>query len=142
MELALLQLDQISLLGQLANFKKVASSLDKEVLMRSVFLFSMGGNDYLIFNLKNPNATIAERRKFQRMVIGNSTNTLQEIYELGGRKFAFKNVAPAGCLPLIKQVYHQFNGSCFKERMIACCGTGQFNGQNCGGGVTGTNDYE
>ncbi|XP_031265277.1 GDSL esterase/lipase 1-like [Pistacia vera] len=182
----------ISLPGQLTNFKKVASSLDKEVLKRSVFLISMGGNDYFSFNNKNPNATLAQRQQFQRMVVGNLTNALKEIYELGGRKFAFQNVGPLGCMPLMKQFYPQLNGSCstnllvhatmhnralsnalkklesrltgfkysifdyytalldrinhaskygFKEGIIACCGTGQFNGQNCGGGFTGKDAY-
>ncbi|KAJ0007986.1 hypothetical protein Pint_29422 [Pistacia integerrima] len=116
----------INLPKQLAYFKKVASSLDKEVLMRSVFLISMGGNDYFSFNTKNPNATVAERQQYQRMVVGNLTTALKEIYDLGGRKFAFQNVGPLGC---------------FKEGIKACCGSGQFNGQNCGGGFKGKDAY-
>ncbi|XP_044485500.1 GDSL esterase/lipase 3-like [Mangifera indica] len=173
----------INLPQQLANFKKVASSLDKDVLLRSVFLISIGGNDYFSFNTKNPKATQAERKRYQRM----------EIYELGGRKFGFQNVGPLGCMPLIKQQsFPQLKGICntnfkymqhytikpfqkalkkletrltgfkysifdyyralldrinnaskygFKEGIIACCGTGQFYGQNCGGGFNGTTSY-
>ncbi|KAJ0007514.1 hypothetical protein Pint_29407 [Pistacia integerrima] len=47
----------INLPKQLANFKKVVRALDKDVLIRSVFLISMGGNDYFNFNTINPNAT-------------------------------------------------------------------------------------
>ncbi|KAJ0007663.1 hypothetical protein Pint_29891 [Pistacia integerrima] len=154
----------ISLPGQLTNFKKVASSLDKEVLKRSVFLISMGGNDYFSFNNKNPNATLAQRQQFQRMVVGNLTNALKEIYELGGRKFAFPEcwtigLALSNALKKLESRLTGFKYSIFdyytalldrinhaskygfKEGIIACCGTGQFNGQNCGGGFTGKDAY-
>lgn len=40
---------------------------------------------------------------------------MQEIYNTGGRKFAFQNVGPLGCLPMIKAVYPELNGSCVKN---------------------------
>ncbi|KAJ0076054.1 hypothetical protein Patl1_33815 [Pistacia atlantica] len=66
----------INLPEQLANFKKVVSSLDKDVLIRSVFLITMGGNDYFSFKTINPNATQTERKQYQRMVIGNLNNAI------------------------------------------------------------------
>ncbi|XP_031266797.1 GDSL esterase/lipase 1-like [Pistacia vera] len=120
-----------------------------------------------------------------RMVVANLTNGFKEIYNMGGRKFAIQSVGPLGCLPVIKAVHTDTNGSCvenflthanqnnkalsnqlskmakelsgfkysimdyffnllyrinnptkygFKEGKIACCGSGPYNGLNCGGG--------
>lgn len=70
---------------QVINFKKVVSSLAqkvgqaeaKKILMRSVYLFSMGGNDYFSFNTDHANANQFERKVFMHMVIGNITNGLK-----------------------------------------------------------------
>lgn len=40
---------------------------------------------------------------------------LQEIYNMGGRKFAIQSVGPLGCLPVIKAVHPDTNGSCVKN---------------------------
>lgn len=37
---------------------------------------------------------------------------------MGGRKFAFQNVGPLGCLPMIKQMYPQLNGGCNNDLLI------------------------
>ncbi|KAK9231732.1 hypothetical protein WN943_021971 [Citrus x changshan-huyou] len=177
---------------QLSNLKKVAKSLEqnlnklkaKQVLKGSVYLIGLGANDYFEFNKNHPNASKSERIKYIHMVLGNLKMGLEEIYEMGGRKFAFQNVGPLGCLPMIKQMYPQLNWGCnndllivarmhnralsnvlkklalkftdfkysifdyysalderinnpsnhdFTEGKIACCGNGQFNGQDCGG---------
>ncbi|GLT59461.1 hypothetical protein SLA2020_322760 [Shorea laevis] len=185
---------------QLNNFKRVVNMLTKKygeeetkkILMRSVFLFSLGGNDYFAFNTEYPNSTQAERMAYMRLVVGNLTNGLKEIYAMGGRKIAFQNVGPLGCVPTIKMMYPEFNGSCvrnfmvhaklhnkalsnalkklstelpgfkysifdyytaledriknptkygFKEGYVACCGSGLYNGRNCGGGDDGKQAY-
>ncbi|KAH7565663.1 hypothetical protein JRO89_XS09G0241700 [Xanthoceras sorbifolium] len=67
---------------QLSNLDKVAKSIAekvgheeaKKVLMRSVYLISLGGNDYFGFNTDNPNATQSERIVYMRMVAANLTN--------------------------------------------------------------------
>ncbi|KAL5824127.1 hypothetical protein ACOSQ3_020190 [Xanthoceras sorbifolium] len=105
---------------QLSNLDKVAKSIAekvgheeaKKVLMRSVYLISLGGNDYFGFNTDNPNATQSERIVYMRMVVANLTNGFKEIYGKGGRKFAVQNVGPLGCYPMIKQMYPELNGSC------------------------------
>ncbi|KAL5755477.1 hypothetical protein ACOSQ2_020226 [Xanthoceras sorbifolium] len=185
---------------QLSNLDKVVKSIAekvgheeaKKVLMRSVYLISLGGNDYFGFNTDNPNATQSERIVYMRMVVANLTNGFKEIYGKGGRKFAVQNVGPLGCYPMIKQMYPELNGSCasrflshaklhnkalsnalkklsnklpgfkysildyyyalgdrinnatkygFKVGKIACCGNGQYNGKNCGGGGDGKEPF-
>lgn len=37
---------------------------------------------------------------------------------MGGRQFAFQNVGPLGCLPMIKQMYPQLNGGCNNDLLI------------------------
>ncbi|KAJ0007512.1 hypothetical protein Pint_29405 [Pistacia integerrima] len=184
---------QLNLKQQLAYFKNVAKLISKKVgaqeatkiLGSSVYLFSFGGNDYFRYDSSNADATHSERVVYMRMVVANLTNGFKEIYNMGGRKFAIQSVGPLGCLPVIKAVHTDTNGSCvenflthanqnnkalsnqlskmakelsgfkysimdyffnllyrinnptkygFKEGKIACCGSGPYNGLNCGGG--------
>ncbi|XAR49852.1 hypothetical protein NMG60_11004010 [Bertholletia excelsa] len=97
----------IDLHEQLSYFRKVAQSLrvklgkveSKKLLMRAVYLFSIGGNDYFSLSSNYPNTTLSYQREYVGMVIGNITDVLKEINELGGRKFAFQNAGPLGCTP-------------------------------------------
>eukprot|EP00257_Ricinus_communis_P012415 XP_002534586.2 GDSL esterase/lipase 1 [Ricinus communis] len=110
----------MNLKTQLSNFKKVVNQMvqkvgeaeAKKVLMRSVYLFSLGGNDYFGFNSKYPNATAIERRQYMHTVIANLTLGLKELYGIGLRKLAVQNVGPLGCYPTVKAMYPQLNGSC------------------------------
>ena len=84
----------MNLRTQLDDFKKVVSLMVEKVgeanatstLMRSVFLFSFGGNDYFSFNTKYPNATETERRNYMHMVLGNLTNG----FKVPNSRFFFK----------------------------------------------------
>ncbi|KAK4591482.1 hypothetical protein RGQ29_021615 [Quercus rubra] len=113
----------INLPAQLSYFKAVVKSLRqklgdveaKKVLMRAVYLFSIGGNDYFSFYSENPNASQSYRRQYVGMVIGNLTNVLKEIYDLGGRKIAFQNAGPLGCLPAMKARSPQLGSGCAEE---------------------------
>ncbi|KAL0009719.1 hypothetical protein SO802_004827 [Lithocarpus litseifolius] len=113
----------INLPAQLSYFKAVVKSLKqklgdveaKKVLMRAVYLFSIGGNDYFSFYSENPNASQSYRRQYVGMVIGNLTVVLNEIYDLGGRKIAFQNAGPLGCLPVMKARSPQLGSGCAEE---------------------------
>ncbi|KAK9269959.1 hypothetical protein L1049_025532 [Liquidambar formosana] len=108
----------INLEMQLSYFLKVAKSLREELgdaeakklLMRAVYLFSIGGNDYHNVNSSTPQSY---KRQYVGMVIGNITTALREIYEVGGRKFGFQNAGPLGCLPAGLK---QSNGDCVQEK--------------------------
>ncbi|KAB1218306.1 GDSL esterase/lipase 1 [Morella rubra] len=138
----------ISLPTQLSNFKGAVKSLRqklgdveaKKVLMRAVYLFSIGGNDYFNLYSQNPHATQSYRTQYVGIVIGNLTNVLKEIYSLGGRKIAFQNAGPLGCLPAMKARNPQLGS--FKNGKAACCGSGAYRGMNCGGGRNRTEPYE
>ncbi|PKI37321.1 hypothetical protein CRG98_042287 [Punica granatum] len=85
---------QIDLSTQLSYFKEVEESLREKygvagarnVLGSAVYLFSVGGNDYVQFYMSKPNATQSDRRAYVGEVVGNITAVLS-------------NVGPIGCLP-------------------------------------------
>lgn len=70
---------------QLSYFKEVEKSLRqklgdveaKKMLMRAVYLFSMGGNDYFSFSSKYPNASQSYQQEYVGIVIGNLTEVLK-----------------------------------------------------------------
>ncbi|GKV09740.1 hypothetical protein SLEP1_g21196 [Rubroshorea leprosula] len=108
---------------QLSYFKDVEKSLRKEIgneaaknlLKRAVYLFSIGGNDYFNFYTMYPSATQTDQRKYVEMVIGNLTSVLKEIYGMGGRKIAFQNAGPLGCLPSMREMNPNLGGECAEE---------------------------
>ncbi|TKY64213.1 GDSL esterase/lipase 1 [Spatholobus suberectus] len=110
----------IDLPTQLSYFKTVVKSLEqklgdkkaKRVLNNAVYLFSMGGNDYFGLRNQNSNVTHSYQTQYAKMVIGNLTNTLKEVYGLGGRKIAFQNVGPLGCAPSFRARKAKMGGGC------------------------------
>ncbi|KAI6700345.1 hypothetical protein NL676_014669 [Syzygium grande] len=91
---------------QLNYFEEVVKGLKQQLgdagarklLSKAVYLFSIGGNDYNAIQ-NNPEATASFRKMYMTMVLGNITEGIKQVYALGGRKFAFQNVGPIGCMP-------------------------------------------
>ncbi|KAJ7942461.1 GDSL esterase/lipase [Quillaja saponaria] len=111
----------IPLNTQIRNFKKVVTWYRhklvyyeaKMTLSRAVYMFSIGANDYISPFVTNSGVLKSySAPDYVGMVLGNLTITLKEIYKIGGRKFAFINLPPLGCLPAIRVIG---NGSCFEE---------------------------
>ncbi|KAM7254645.1 hypothetical protein ACFE04_004025 [Oxalis oulophora] len=111
----------VSLKMQLGYYKEVVTSLKqsfgdtkaKEIISNAVYMFSTGNNDIGQFLLAHPdNATHAVKQTFLTQVIGNFTQVIKEIYELGGRKFGIQYSTPMGCLPLVKQEYFLTGTGC------------------------------
>ncbi|XP_010462303.1 PREDICTED: GDSL esterase/lipase 3-like [Camelina sativa] len=113
----------INLGTQVNNFKNVEKSLrselgnavTKRVFSRAVYLFHIGGNDYFYpFSANSSTFQSNSREKFVDFVIGNTTSVIEELYEMGGRKFGFLNMGPYDCAPnsLIRD--RTKIGSCFK----------------------------
>ncbi|XP_054784541.1 GDSL esterase/lipase 1-like [Prosopis cineraria] len=83
--------------------KKMGNEEAKTFLSGSVHLFSVGSNDYgARFVTKSSVLLRYSKQQFVDIVIGNLTNAIKEIYNLGGRKFAFVNIGPIGCTPVIR----------------------------------------
>ncbi|PWA78027.1 SGNH hydrolase-type esterase domain-containing protein [Artemisia annua] len=86
----------------------------RQLLSSAVYLFSSGANDYL--SPVGNNISIYypyTHEQYTDMVIGNLTNVIKGIYDKGGRKFGFLNVALLGCFPAIR--VGQPGNTCNKE---------------------------
>ncbi|XP_044467583.1 GDSL lipase-like isoform X5 [Mangifera indica] len=116
----------LNLERQLSLFMNVVNTLTqqlgnaeaKKLLTNAVYLSSIGGVDYEHFKSDYPNATESMKLEYVNWVIGNITNAIKEIYKVGGRRFAFQNVAPVGCFPAVRQDYNLSGPQC-EEEMLA-----------------------
>ncbi|XP_061361890.1 GDSL esterase/lipase 1-like [Gastrolobium bilobum] len=112
----------IDLPTQVRYFKAVVKSLKRElgdigakrVLENAVYLFSIGGNDYVALHSQNPNTTESYRRAYINQVVSNLTNVFKEVYSQGARKIAYQNVGPLGCAPESRVVS---TGACAQDLM-------------------------
>ncbi|TQE08706.1 hypothetical protein C1H46_005690 [Malus baccata] len=114
----------INLKTQLKYYKKVETWFRhklgdveaKVTLSRGVYLFNIGTNDYISpFLTNSPMLKSYSRSRYVEMVVGNLTSVIQEIYSGGGRKFGFINLLDSGCLPGVRIIKPENNGSCLKE---------------------------
>ncbi|KAI8569469.1 hypothetical protein RHMOL_Rhmol02G0281900 [Rhododendron molle] len=112
----------IDLNMQLIYFKNVKKVLEqhmgeteaKKILSTAVYLFSIGNNDYLSPFLTNSSFfQLNSREDYTKMVIGNITDVMKEIYEAGGRKFALLSLGPLDCVPLVRALNPA--GECLQE---------------------------
>ncbi|QCE02340.1 zeta-carotene desaturase [Vigna unguiculata] len=104
----------IDLKTQGLYFKRVSKQLRqkhgedraKKLFSTAVYIFSVGGNDYASPFYTNPiNATVVlpyPPQNFVDFVTHNITTVIKEIYNEGGRKFGFLNVAPLTCSPFLR----------------------------------------
>ncbi|XP_024026697.1 GDSL esterase/lipase 3 [Morus notabilis] len=114
---------------QLSYFKKVEKQIRsklgvreaKELISSAVYLFNVGGNDYLSpFTFNSSLYDKCSKKEYVGMVLGKLTQLSklmgdQEIYKIGGRKFGFGSLLPLGCLPGTKILEQGNKGSCFEE---------------------------
>lgn len=109
--------ESIPLQVQMEFFKEAATTLKSELgeddanqfLKEAIYLSGIGGVDYMNFVNIFPNNTEtieSDMEFYVASVLGNITDVVKEIYELGGRKFAFQAVGPLGCMPITKQSYN------------------------------------
>lgn len=109
---------QLSYLKKVKNLfrEKLGHEKTKELLSKSVYLFSVGSNDY--GSLLDPNSGVllpVDHQQFVDIVIGNLTNVIKEIYDLGGRKFGLLNLGPFGCYPSIRILFNNGKDECLDE---------------------------
>ncbi|KAF3521326.1 hypothetical protein F2Q69_00047024 [Brassica cretica] len=114
----------ISLGAQLNNFKNVEKRLRSElgdseakrIISRAVYLFHIGGNDYVYPILFANSSTFQSisKEKFSDFVFGNITAVIEEAYKVGGRKFGFLNIGAYDCAPASLIIDRTKIGSCFK----------------------------
>lgn len=114
----------VDLETQLNYFKKVERKLRrklgvgeaKELISSAVYIFSVGGNDYLSpFTFNSSFYDKYSKKEYVGMVLGNFTQVLEGIHKIGARKFGFLSLLPLGCLPGTKILQPGNTGACFKE---------------------------
>nr|XP_048329677.1 GDSL esterase/lipase 1-like isoform X3 [Ziziphus jujuba var. spinosa] len=112
----------IDLQTQLGYFENVSRQLRKKLgdaeaeslLSRAVYLFTVGGNDYMFpFEINSAVLRSYSPEQFVGLVIGNITTIVKEIYKTGGRKFGFLNMLPLSCTPYAKALLG--GGQCFEQ---------------------------
>ncbi|XP_018839182.2 GDSL esterase/lipase 1-like [Juglans regia] len=96
--------------------QKLGEAETRTLLSRAVYLISIGTNDYLVTFANSSTLQYSySREEYVDMVIGNMTTVIKEIHKKGGRKFAFLNVEPVGCVPLAKAIKPEIGGACMEE---------------------------
>lgn len=112
----------IDLKTQLAHFEDVKKSLIEKLgdfeghklISEAVYFISFGSNDYMGGYLGNPKMQqLYPPEQFIGMVIGNLTQAIQELYNKGGRRFAFVGLSPLGCLPALRALNPE--GACLEQ---------------------------
>ncbi|KAK3413597.1 hypothetical protein EUGRSUZ_I02144, partial [Eucalyptus grandis] len=106
---------------QLKQFESLVKNLrdnlgDKKaerIVLDGVYFISIGLNDYVAV-LNNPGLfQSVSMEDYVRMVVGNISTVLEDIYKVGARKFGFTTMLPIGCLPTIRLATG--NGSCLRQ---------------------------
>ncbi|KEH18898.1 putative SGNH hydrolase-type esterase domain-containing protein [Medicago truncatula] len=104
---------------QLTYFKNVKQELRQKLgdaetttlLAKAVYLINIGSNDYF-----SENSSLYTHEKYVSMVVGNLTDVIKGIHEIGGRKFGILNQPSLGCFPTIKAfVNGTKSDSCIEE---------------------------
>ncbi|KAJ8764686.1 hypothetical protein K2173_007774 [Erythroxylum novogranatense] len=117
----------IDLGTQLSHFKKVQTWLTNElgvdaaetIISNAVYFFCIGINDYLgpVWTDSSVLDTYTNSQ-YVGMVTGNVTSVIEEIHELGGRKFAFINLPNLGCFPAVRILRPQEEDGCMEELSV------------------------
>ncbi|KAK1296623.1 GDSL esterase/lipase [Acorus calamus] len=95
---------------QLKHFSTVRSNISArvgekaadEILSKSIFIVSTGGNDLFAFFAQFGPVNTTEREKFVATLISNYEDHIKTLYNLGARKFAIIGVPNVGCCPSIR----------------------------------------
>ncbi|KAL9682372.1 hypothetical protein QQ045_014168 [Rhodiola kirilowii] len=92
---------------QMKNFESVVSKIENEqggktanlLVSNAIYMISIGGNDYV--DLPS-NTSSAARERMVARVIAALSSAVKKLHGRGARKFAFQNIGPLGCMPLMK----------------------------------------
>jgi phospholipase/lecithinase/hemolysin len=87
----------------------ISARISKEgadnLLSRSLFLLSTGGNDIFAFFSANSTPTPAQKQLFTANLVSQYINHVKALYDLGARKFAVIDVPPIGCCPYPRSLH-------------------------------------
>ncbi|KAF8049696.1 hypothetical protein N665_2144s0003 [Sinapis alba] len=95
--------ETLTLSQQVMKFSESKNKWTNQARSEAIYLFYIGSDDYLNYTKNNPSPSDDQKQAFVDRVITSIEAELKVIYGSGGRKFAFQNLAPLGCLPAVKQ---------------------------------------
>ncbi|KAL8161853.1 hypothetical protein V2J09_013342 [Rumex salicifolius] len=96
---------------QIDQFEKTVEEVIKKLYMnlrdasfllsKSIFIFSVGNNDYInnYLDVKYDTSLFYTPEQFSQLLIHHLSQKLQRLYKLGARKFVFFELGPIGCMP-------------------------------------------
>ncbi|XP_010534969.1 PREDICTED: inactive GDSL esterase/lipase-like protein 25 [Tarenaya hassleriana] len=88
---------------QVMKFSENKNKWTDDERSKAVYLFHIGGDDYLDYTKENPSPSDDQKQSLVDQIITAIDAAVKAVYGAGGRKFAFQNLAPLGCLPAVKQ---------------------------------------
>ncbi|KAL5211229.1 hypothetical protein ABZP36_022076 [Zizania latifolia] len=88
--------------SMMTNGGSNGSSAIEELLSKSLFLISDGGNDMFAFIVQKRAAS--EVPSFYADILSNYTRHIQALYSLGARRFGILDVPPVGCVPSVRVI--------------------------------------
>ncbi|CAF2097258.1 unnamed protein product, partial [Brassica napus] len=95
--------ESMTLSQQVIKFSENKNKWTAKARSEAIYLFYIASDDYLNYAKNNPNPSDDQKQAFVGRVIAAIEAELKVLYGSGGRKFAFQNLAPLGCLPSVKQ---------------------------------------
>ncbi|XP_022883371.1 GDSL esterase/lipase 7-like [Olea europaea var. sylvestris] len=111
------QIDLFNLTVELELFKHYkASSKVSDYLSKSLFIITIGSNDYL--NYAQPQLFYAKRRydpqSFAKLLIDKYIYIFEKLYKIGARKIIMFEIGPIGCISSVtRKINH--SGKCVKK---------------------------
>ncbi|KAG7649559.1 Inactive GDSL esterase/lipase-like protein 25 [Arabidopsis thaliana] len=95
--------ETMTLSQQVKKFSENKNKWTNQTRSEAIYLIYIGSDDYLSYAKSNPSPSDNQKQAFVDQVITTIKAEIKVVYGSGGRKFAFQNLAPLGCLPAVKQ---------------------------------------
>ncbi|CAH8255599.1 unnamed protein product [Arabidopsis lyrata] len=106
--------DSLTLNQQVRKFNQMISNWKVDYIQKSVFMISIGMEDYYNFTKNNPNAEVSAQQAFVTSVTNRLKSDINLLYSSGASKFVVQLLAPLGCLPIARQEFKTGN-DCYEK---------------------------
>ncbi|CAN6928199.1 unnamed protein product [Brassica oleracea] len=106
--------DSLNLNNQVRRFNQMISNWKEDYITKSLFMISIGMEDYYNFTKNNPTADGSAQQAFVISVISRLRNNIEMLYSSGASKFAVYTLPALGCFPIVRQEFNTGN-DCYKK---------------------------